>query len=85
MERCLNNAKPFIKMDNDSGYIHLTWHSNTSAMLLLDDEKDKPKSVDITLLLSRTRVCLANPMSMEEIDIDISAMRNEWARKRDIS
>jgi hypothetical protein len=58
---------------------------NKRVMVLLADEEDKPKSIDITKLLSQTRGSLGHRMSMEEIDKDISAMRNEWTRKWDIS
>ena len=38
-----------------------------------------------TMLLSQTRGSLGRRMTMEEIDTDISAMRDEWTRKWDRS
>jgi hypothetical protein len=58
---------------------------NRRVMVLLADEEDKPKSIDITMLLNQTRGSLGRRMSMEEIDTDISTMRDEWTRKWDLS
>ena len=58
---------------------------NRRVMVLLADEEDKPKSIDITMLLSQTRGSPGRLMTMEEIDKDISAMRDEWTRKWDRS
>lgn len=58
---------------------------NRRVMVLLADEEDKPKSIDITMLLSQTRGSLGRLMTMEEIDKDISTMRDEWTRKWDRS
>jgi hypothetical protein len=57
---------------------------NRRVMVSLADEEDGPKSVDITILLSQTRGSLGRRMTMEEIDSDISNMRDEWTRKWDL-
>ena len=54
-------------------------------MVSLVNEGDEPKSINITMLLSQTRGSLGRRMTMEEIDTDISAMRDEWTRKWDRS
>jgi len=58
---------------------------NRRVMVLLADEGDEPKSINITMLLSQTRGSLGRRMTMEEIDTDISTMRDEWTRKWDRS
>jgi len=58
---------------------------NRRVMVSLADEEDGPKSVDITVLLSQTRGSLGRRMTMEEIDRDVSNMRDEWTRKWDLS
>lgn len=58
---------------------------NRRVMVSLADEEDEPKSVDITMLLSQTRGSLGRSMTMEEIDRDVSDMRDEWTRKWDLS
>ena len=58
---------------------------NGRVMVSLAGEGDKPRAINITLLLSRTRGSLGRRMTMEEIDTDISAMRDEWTRKWDRS
>ena len=58
---------------------------NRRVMVSLADEEDEPKSVDITMLLSQTRGSLGRSMTMEEIDRDVSNMRDEWTRKWDPS
>ena len=58
---------------------------NRRVMVSLADEEHEPKSVDITALLSQTRGCLGRRMTMEEIDRDVSNMRDEWTRKWDLS
>lgn len=57
---------------------------NRRVMVSLADEEDETKSVDITALLSQTRGCLGSRMTMEEIDRDVSDMRDEWTRKWDL-
>ena len=58
---------------------------NRRVMVSLADEVDEPKSINITKLLSQTRGSLGRRMTMEEIDTDISTMRDEWTRKWDRS
>jgi hypothetical protein len=58
---------------------------NRHVMVSLADEGDEPKSINVPKLLSQTRGSLGRRMSMEEIDTDISAMRDEWTRKWDRS
>ena len=58
---------------------------NRRVMISLADEEDEPKSIDITMLLSQTRGILGRRMTMEEIDRDVSNMRDEWTRKWDLS
>jgi hypothetical protein len=58
---------------------------NRHVMVSLADEEDEPKSINVPKLLSQTRGSLGRRMSMEEIDTDISAMRDEWTRKWDRS
>ena len=58
---------------------------NRRVMVSLADEGDEPRSINITVLLSQTRGSLGRLMTMEEIDKDISAMRDEWTRKWDRS
>jgi hypothetical protein len=58
---------------------------NRSATVLLSDEGDEPKSININMLLSQTRWSLGRRMTMEEIDTDVSSMRDEWTRKWDRS
>lgn len=58
---------------------------NRRVMVSLADEEDEPKSTNITMLLSQTRGSLGRRMTMEEIDTDISTMRDEWIRKWDRS
>jgi hypothetical protein len=58
---------------------------NRRVMVSLVDEEDEPKSINMTMLLSQTRGSLGRLMTMEEIDKDISAMRDEWTRKWDRS
>ena len=57
---------------------------NRRVIVSLADEEDGPKSVDITILLNQTRGSLGRSMTMEEIDSDISNMRDEWTRKWDL-
>jgi hypothetical protein len=58
---------------------------NRRVMVSLVNEGDEPKPIKITMLLSQTRGSLGRRMTMEEIDTDISAMRDEWTRKWDRS
>ena len=58
---------------------------NRRVMVSLVDEEDEPKSINITKLLSQTRGSLGRRMTMEEVDRDISAMRDEWTRNWDLS
>jgi hypothetical protein len=55
---------------------------NRRVTVLLADEEDEPKSINITKLLSQTRGSLGRCITMEEIDKDISSMRDEWTRKK---
>jgi hypothetical protein len=71
---------------------HLQWIcpppvaiENRRVMVSLADEEDEPKFTNITMLLSQTRGSLGRRMTMEEIDSDISTMRDEWTRKWDRS
>ena len=56
---------------------------NRRVMVLLADEGDEPKSINIPKLLSQTRGILCRRMTMEEIDTDIRTMRDECTRKWD--
>jgi hypothetical protein len=56
---------------------------NRRVMVLLADERDEPKSINIPKLLSQTRGSLGRRMTMEEIDTDIRTMRDEWTREWD--
>ena len=58
---------------------------NRRVVVLLADEGDEPKSINIPMLLSQTRGSLGRRITMEEIDSDISTMRGEWTRKWDLS
>lgn len=59
---------------------------NRRVMVLLADEVDDDSvPINIAALLNRTRGILGRYVSMEEIDADISAMRDEWTRKWDLS
>ena len=58
---------------------------NRRVMVSLADEVDESKAINITMLLNQTRGSLGRRMTMEEIDTDISAMRDEWTRKWDRS
>ncbi|MHB8091146.1 MAG: hypothetical protein ACYDH8_06065 [Syntrophales bacterium] len=58
---------------------------NRRVTVLLADDVDEAKSIDIAMLLNQTRGSLGRRMSMEEIDDDISAVRDEWTRKWDRS
>ena len=50
---------------------------------LVDEVDDESRSINVTMLLNQTRGSLGRRMTMEEIDRDISAMRDEWTRKWD--
>lgn len=57
---------------------------NRHVMISLADEvDDESRPINITMLLNQTRGILGRRMTMEEIDTDISAMRDEWTRKWD--
>jgi hypothetical protein len=57
---------------------------NRRVMVSLADEvDDESRSINVTMLLNQTRGSLGRRMTMEEIDTDISAMRDEWTRKWD--
>ena len=58
---------------------------NRRVMVLLADEVDESKTINITMLLNQTRGSLGRRMTVEEIDTDISTMRDEWTRKWDRS
>ena len=58
---------------------------NRRVTVLLADEGDEQRPINITMLLSQTRGSLGRRMTMEEIDTDISSMRDEWTRKWDRS
>ena len=58
---------------------------NRRVLVLLADEENESKAINITMLLSQTRGSLGRLMTMEEIDTDISTMRDEWTRKWDCS
>lgn len=58
---------------------------NRRVLISLADDVDEPRPTNITMLLNQTRGSLGRRMSMEEIDTDISAMRDEWTRKWDRS
>ena len=58
---------------------------NRRVLVSLVDDRDELKSINITMLLSQTRGSLGRRMTMEEIDTDISTMRDEWTRKWDHS
>ena len=58
---------------------------NRRVVVLLADEGDEPKSINVTKLLSETRGILGGRMTMEDIDTDIRTMRDEWTRKWDRS
>lgn len=71
---------------------HLQWIypppvaiENRRVVVLLADEVDESKPINITMLLNQTRGSLGRRMTMEEIDTDISSMRDEWTRKWDHS
>jgi len=58
---------------------------NRRVVVLLADEGDEPKSLNITALLNQTRGSLGRRMTIEEIDADIRTMRDEWTRNWDRS
>jgi hypothetical protein len=58
---------------------------NRRVIVSFADEENQPKSINITKLLSQTRGSLGRCMTIEEIDREISAMRDEWTRKWDLS
>jgi hypothetical protein len=58
---------------------------NRRVMVSLADEEDEPKAINITKLLSQTRGSLGRRMTMEEIDREVSDMRDEWTRKWDLT
>ena len=58
---------------------------NRRVLVSLAEEEDEPKAINITKLLSQTRGRLGRRMTMEEIDRDVSDMRDEWTRKWDLS
>jgi len=57
---------------------------NRRVMVSLADEEDEPKAINITKLLSQTRGSLGRRITREEIDRDVSDMRDEWTRKWDL-
>ena len=58
---------------------------NRRVTVLLADEGDETEPINITMLLSQTRGSLGRRVTMEEIDADVSSMRDEWTRKWDRS
>lgn len=56
---------------------------NRRVMVLLADEGDDPKSINIPKLLNQTRGSLGRRITMGDIDSDILAMRDEWTREWD--
>jgi len=57
---------------------------NRRVLVSLAEEEDEPKAINITKLLSQTRGSLGRRVTMEEIDRDVSDMRDEWTRKWDL-
>ena len=56
---------------------------NRRVTVLLEDDQDDQKAVNIKMLLKQTQGTLDQRMTIEDIDADISAMRGEWSRKWD--
>jgi len=56
---------------------------NRRVTVLLEDDQDDQKILNIKMLLKQTQGTLDQRMTIEDIDADISAMRDEWSRKWD--
>lgn len=56
---------------------------NRRVTVLLEDDQDHQKAINIKMLLNQTQGTLDKRITMEDIDVDISAMRDEWTRKWD--
>jgi hypothetical protein len=56
---------------------------NRRVTVLLADDDTEAKPMNITKLLSQTRGSLGRHITIEEIDKDIRAMREEWTRQWD--
>ncbi len=56
---------------------------NRRVTVLLEDDQDDRKAINIKMLLKQTQGALDQRMTIEDIDADISAMRDEWSRKWD--
>ena len=54
---------------------------NRRVVVLLDEERVMPNSVNISVLLRKTRGSIGRHMKMEELDAEIHAMRDEWTRE----
>lgn len=54
---------------------------NRRVVVLLDEEREMPISVNISGLLLKTRGTMGRHMTMEELDAEIHTMRNEWTRE----
>lgn len=54
---------------------------NRRVVVLLNEEREMPESLNISALLRKTRGTMGRHMTMEELDAEILTMRDEWTRE----
>ncbi|MBP7231324.1 MAG: hypothetical protein KBA28_05275 [Syntrophaceae bacterium] len=58
---------------------------NRRVTVFFEDAQDDQKAINVKVLLKQTQGTLDQRMTMEEIDTDVRAMRDEWTRNWDHS